>query len=72
MIVGKVGGCFCLSSGPLCVQMKNCSIAAEMNSVSWSPFPLGTSVSLSNLIPSFVKLEVLFVIAALHSQWYGI
>lgn len=72
VIVGKVGGCFCLSSGPLCVQMKNCSIAAEMNSVSWSPFPLGTSVSLSNLIPSFVKLEVLFVIAALHSQWYGI
>lgn len=72
VIVGKVGGCFCLSSGPLCVQMKNCSIAADMNSVSWSPFPLGTSVSLSNLIPSFVKLEVLFVIAALHSQWYGI
>lgn len=29
VIVGKVGGCFYLSSGPLCVQMKNCSVAAE-------------------------------------------
>lgn len=48
VIVGKVGGCFCLSSGPLCVQMKNCSVAAEINSVSRSPFPL-TRLSVSQI-----------------------